>query len=811
MATTLPLLRKYQLFKIGHKLRSQGFNGTITLQGSDGKTVIAFRNGAPIQASSTQVSLSFPAFLLRKRRLTREELKRYLEESSNRGVRLEELLVGRGLFSGKELLRLRRELSAYVFAMSFQMEKVPYRITPGEVVVGDDYNQYRNALELHEGLFRAVLGDNDIEHMSRMFADRWDHNFEKTADFYRHMIQFRSVFYGEDISEFLMEQDPTASSVVDSAGDKESAVRQMFALCYTGMLKFQDDVQSTIDEDSLEYGTRAGDAEEKRTVVLLPNDLDEAALVTSYIEKEGSPFQTLPLGRVPGKTTESPEVRSDVELFLEHGFAESLPEGVELKEVPAPEPPEDAEPEEEEPEEEEPEEEELEEEELEEEEDLEPEVILEAESDEAEAEESPASGLEAASQGFPEVDEEEANITLRLVPRSLSFDDEAADGSEEYEIPVSLEEQVEMDAAAEVTSEEDGYGAGRTVVVTPQEDFPVSFEAERSVEELLKLAVEEAEKVVAAKEDTEPEQSFEEEKTKKKSGAGARSAQSVEGESEKHKEEEVAAEQSQPDPALREPEPMPERPGVPEPGTDESIERILEDVYRSMLSRTLYQFLNVGPSTPLSTVRESGARLMAKYSPEQYRAYMLSSRARKLLDCVGKEIGRAVAVLTDSRQRSIYDERIGADYGQDRKIALSYLFEAEKTFQEGVREMEASSWSDALMAFTKAAESNPKDPVYLASKGWATYQALKSGQSTDSFAPNKARNILERALAVDSRNLKAMLYLARLERDMGNIDAARSWYERLQKLDPANDEVAAAIEWLRMSSGVQRRGVDSGV
>jgi len=438
-------------------------------------------------------------------------------------------------------------------------------------------------------------------------------------------------------------------------------------------------------------------------------------------------------------------------------------------------------------------------------EETDPEVILEPE-DEDEVTVPAVSVKEAVSdQSVPEMDEEEANMTLRLVPSNLSFDDEEMDGSDEYEVPISLEDQMAQDALEEATAEERVYGAGQTVVVSPQEEIPVPEGAQPSVDDLLRQAVEAAEKVVAAKEQTQPEVSLEDQAEKVEGSDLEQSSLDLEMTDHGTLEEKVVEPQGGGvDLALREPEPIPERPAEPEAGTDESIERILEDVYRSMLSRTLYQFLNVGPTTPLSTVRESGARLNTKYSPEQYRAYMLSARARKLLECVGSEIERAVVVLTDPRQRELYDERVNTDYGQDRKVALSYLFEAESTFQEGLKEMEGRSWSDALLLFTRASESNPRDPEYLANKGWATYQALKSGQSTDSFAPNKARNILERALAVDSRNLKAMLYLARLERDMGNIDAARSWYERLQKLDPANDEVAAAIEWLRMSSGVQR-------
>jgi cytochrome c-type biogenesis protein CcmH/NrfG len=137
--------------------------------------------------------------------------------------------------------------------------------------------------------------------------------------------------------------------------------------------------------------------------------------------------------------------------------------------------------------------------------------------------------------------------------------------------------------------------------------------------------------------------------------------------------------------------------------------------------------------------------------------------------------------------------------------ALAALFDAEDALLAGLSAQRQERWLDALESFNRAAELNGRDPDYLAYLGWATYQSYKSGQSDDSFAPNKARNILERALAIDARNARALLFIARIEKGMNNMEAARLWYERLHKLEPANDEVNSALEWLRMSAGISRR------
>lgn len=803
MATALPVLRKYQLFKIASRLKSQGFTGSIILEEPEGKTIILFGNGEPILASSTQIALSFPAFLLRKRRLARQRLKEMLEECSQRGIGVEELLSAKGLLSPKDILRLKRELSVFVFSVAFQKDGVEYRIIPEETV--SDETADGNSLELYEGLFRAVSADKDVDYFMRMFRDRWNATLNKTADFYRYLIQFRSVFYGEDITELLMEPEPTPKSVVDDAADRESAARQLYALCYSGMLTFESaGAESAGGELFTEAG--AGDAEASKTVVILPQE-KKGGSITSFIMGEETPFQKEEEAEPePPASKAAPDVpQDDFEQFLQQGFyyrekeeaepdtasAEPTPDTASAEPKPAPPP------------------------------------------EPVEAEEEPAEGGQVTKM----LDGEFAP-TERMTPPEESEEEEVLEPK--YEETADVEKVALGEEPEELPEDAPAHPADARLPHPDEDDEPVLTPTviaapdviADDVDELLRQAVDEAEKAVAEREQEKAEELASQTSEKAVHEAGTEdsiefSEEASEGADDLDEEvdEKVLGglddlgplpelpEVGEPlaSPALREPPPLPERPAVPEAGTDENMERILEDVYRSMLARNLYEILTVTPFSPLSAIRESAARLGAKYDPSQFAGYMLSSRAQELLLCVGDEIRRANEVLTDPKERAIYDNRMSTDYGQDRRVALSHLFEAETAYRAGVAAVDEENWPEALIQFTKAAETNPRDPEYLACKGWATYQALKSGQSSDSFAPNKARNIMERALAVDARHFKAMLYLARIERDMGNTEPARGWYERLHKLDPANDEVAAALDFLKMSPRLDRKPDEVGV
>lgn len=795
MAGPLPTLRKYQFFQVGYRLRSQGFTGMLEMLDAGGKIVVTFVGGSPMRATSTEVALSFPAFLIMKRRVRRPEMREHLEEAARRGMKIEDLLLAIGILAPKDLLRLKRELSLYVLAMAFHKDRAGWRIVPGEMGTTEALVHGREVLELHEGLFRSVALDRDTDFLTRMFHGRWDTALAKTADFYRYLIQFRSVFYGEDISDLLLEPGASAQKVFDSAEDRESAIRQLFALTYSGMLTFETAEESAADASTGEvlFAGENAAAAEGQTVVIMPEE-ERQAQVTSFLGVGEVPFAE----DVPLDPTLPLRPKSDVEAFLEMGFAapssDDRPD-FELDVAPrGPVTPQAAE---------------------------KPDSVLRSgdhhrpstlaahSPDHVGGVATPDSAVAEPTGGV--VAESTQELTpgeLDQAPNMGGAEPVAAEPPEPRppvvaEVPEPEPAGVRMEPAfsageataleselSEVESEStdprlgDGPAepalsmaamadASRTLRITHQEDD--------GVEDLLAKAIAEAEKVTEAA--LAPVRSPVTEPVPPQLRPSAAIARL----------------------ALKDPPPLPERLPMPEAGTDESIERILGEVYRGMLSRNLYQVLNVTPFTPLSSVRDCAARLRAKYSAGQFSRYILSARARLLLDYIGQEIERAEAVLTELGERTVYDNRVGTDYGQDRRVALSFLFDAEEAFQAGIVLAERNEWAEALQRFTRAAEINPRDPEYLARRGWATYQALRTGQSTDSFAPNKARNILERALAVDPRHAHAMLYLARIEKEMDNLDTARTWYERLQKVEPSSEEAGIALEKLRSVAREGRR------
>ncbi len=979
-------LRKYEFFKLCLRLRTQGFTGTVLLERADGNSAIRFEDGAPFHASSEDVTLSFAGLLIRRSLLDPSTLKRLLEESLEQHVKLETLLVDQGRLTSKEVLKTKRELSAQVFLHAYCVDDVPIRQIPGETT-DEEALAARSELEVYETLFRAVMGDPDRNVFLRLFRDRWDEVLEKTADFYRHMLRFRSVAYGEDVVGHLMEGEPTARRVLGLVSDKDGALAKMFALTYSGMLMFHgtpkgeslprpfsaDPYQPSEPVRAAPSGpsrsqppvttelhalakaaARRGPREEYDAAygrasvhqdgkVAVTEDRLSAEAVRAEIIRQAEnlgvsqqeilealgPVRTkeevhheAPMAGAPGQETlvglvdalkeagvpleaqpaveathralpmvtgtyerpaEADEVVVDAvedsrELgsFEEGQVVEAEPEAVEAEaqvidsvtpmEVEAELP--------------------LEvgvkveiEVAVEEISEVvlpggaEPEMAVDLESSEAvlaaleeshsELEQVPEAEVAAVEQ--PSSVQEVGGVKEWVVPLEDVLERSASSGTMGYENPEVTGAQAPAtnspEEAAMIASLNEAWPSGLALATPPAENAASGIAAAGAVRPTWvggalqtgqsALGVRQAEPVmtqaaaqpvetppstegaqplqgmdstpdinrlidqamaqaalavssssIGALQPTGPASAIPEEPLALEVDPGTGEGFEKSGESEEDELALAALMGGLP--------PVPAKPDAPELGTDESIERILEDVYRSMQQRNLYELLNVTPLSPLSAVRDATQRLRNKYAPTQYRGFLMSKRAHKLLKLVRETVDRAEQVLTHVKSRRHYDEMLSTPYPMDRQVWLHQLFHAERDFQAGLKLLTAKEFTRCVEMLGRAVTSNGTDPDYVAWRGYALYQRHKSGLWDDPTAIGRVRQDYEKALALDPRHARALLFLARLEDDLDNLEASMTWYARLQKVEPGNEEAAEALERLRKSSAERRAGDPGG-
>jgi len=700
MGASLPVLNRFQLFPLLGKLLSQEFTGTLIVHQDAGNLVLRLDRGYPVNAASEDVRLSFPAFLLKKKRLTRDRLKTLLDESHRKLPAFEALLLQSSVVTPKEMLRLKRELADQVFCQGFLVQNGAYRLVSGELS-RQETNLDLGVLNSHSGLFRAILEAGDKDVLSRFFRDRWDVHLEKTSDFYRHLIQARSVFFEEDITAPLMSTEPTARKILEQATNRSAALKALFALAYCGMLRFRG-VAAPQTRQTFSMGETITDENANKTIMIVPSEHDDARRGGSS-SGAAPEFRDEPvlMDEEEPSSTDTTGSQSSIEKNIQDEFQRFIQE------------------------------------------------------------ETGDSGVLTGAHRMPQ--KLEPPPSQGSTPGSSTTDSKPSTtpAEEEYLPTLRIEDALGASGVAELLADPEPRSESDLLV---EFDTPT---ATGSTPEVTSEPITDS-GIVPETESTEAKSGSAPNKTK---------------------------------PSLKafsDPPPMPPRPDISDPGADEGLERILEDVYRTMLSRNLYQILGTTPESPLSAIRDAAARLLHKYGPDQYRNFMLSQRAGTLLSLVCAEIQRARDVLTDMQERLAYDRHIEIAYPPGLRAHLEVLFEAETLFEIGREAMKAKDFARAAELFEKANLLNPREPEYVAVAGWSTYQSYVSGLVTREESLPRAHAAIQRALAVDPRHQRSILFLARIHRELNEREEALEWYERLLKIDPTNEEASV---WTRELKG----------
>jgi len=139
-------------------------------------------------------------------------------------------------------------------------------------------------------------------------------------------------------------------------------------------------------------------------------------------------------------------------------------------------------------------------------------------------------------------------------------------------------------------------------------------------------------------------------------------------------------------------------------------------------------------------------------------------------------------------------------FGQGKKEpSLDETWKAE--IAQGIAFYKTGQYRNSIDAFSRATALNPNDPIPHLYLGLAWQQQ---------FVPNGPRQVsaahahdeFARAIALDGSAWPPLIFMGRLERDLGNLSEARSWYEQALRLDPSESNTHVALGALIMQSGL---------
>jgi len=651
------------------------------------------------------------------------------------GMKLEETLVEEKIYGEKRVRRLKADLSRKLFQTLFEAEGFVWSMVEAEVREAVD-KPFR--LDPYEALFMAVSRVEETEPMAVFFSERWDTPVRKTGDLYRHMIQFRSVFFDEEVLEVLLSGESPVSEIINRANDQQAALRQCFALCYSGMLAFTEEAGDGMHGASDMRSERGAEssAGAATTLMIVPSEVE----ALKEMNRQTQFIATRPdLDREARKAEAVAEAEVEAEAEAE---AETEAEAAE------------------------------------------PEVVGEVseqelpdERERADTRRTSVSNEQIFVRPIKPISPSRS-VSTRTPPTQPAQRQRERRGPETVDDVLKMALQEAQQAMADLGPEEAEKltrrgdrlrGAGAidfkdlmTRLKTGDTDRNREIPTEPVTE---RVPVEPPPLPPAAV-------------LQKPPGAEVSSTFDV---------GQTLA-------------PLPPR-SLPQPDTDEHIEELLADEYSKMRTRGFYEILEVTPTCQLSDIRAAHARLKHRFSDENYEGYVLSDRSREILRLLNTTLDHARKALSGRAERRLYDTRNRTEYPDDPELFYSKLFNAFDFFLQARHRVKMTHWVEAYNLLGQASDLNPEEPEYHAYRAWSLYQGYKTGQVRDDQAPDKARQLLEQSLKLRELCEPGLLYRARLERDQGNTDDAAACYARLLRVNPHHSTAREELKQVTRADG----------
>lgn len=210
------------------------------------------------------------------------------------------------------------------------------------------------------------------------------------------------------------------------------------------------------------------------------------------------------------------------------------------------------------------------------------------------------------------------------------------------------------------------------------------------------------------------------------------------------------------------------------PVSDDARQMVLRE-YLRIHGKPLYDVLGVPRNPTPQQVRDAHHNKAQRFAPGHLDESMLGAEATKLTS-LRAAYDRALRVLSDPTLRGGYDQTLR------HRLEGGDALGAELSFHQGLVAFGDGNFAAALPHFEAAIEARQDQSLYHAFFGWTLYRAHGA------HGAERARAVLERAIALDPGQPDGHTFLGRLAADTGDEETARKALDRALVVDPTREE-----------------------
>ena len=206
---------------------------------------------------------------------------------------------------------------------------------------------------------------------------------------------------------------------------------------------------------------------------------------------------------------------------------------------------------------------------------------------------------------------------------------------------------------------------------------------------------------------------------------------------------------------------------------------------------SIYQVLGIAPEVDTQTFLAACDHTLERFDPT--RLVNLSSELRNQANAIFTSVRAWRHKYADPGERQRYNRILKQDSGA---FGLS---EGVVAYNEARQAISRQDWPLAVQRLQRAAARSPDDADVLSDLAWATFHLPNPEEARDAECIAQ----LERALALNPRHITAMMRLARILYEVGDIAGAARRLGRVLELDPDHDDARQLINIVRPGASEQ--------
>jgi tetratricopeptide (TPR) repeat protein len=210
----------------------------------------------------------------------------------------------------------------------------------------------------------------------------------------------------------------------------------------------------------------------------------------------------------------------------------------------------------------------------------------------------------------------------------------------------------------------------------------------------------------------------------------------------------------------------------------ETLRQDILDTHARLRELDHYEILAVDPKAPPAKIRRAYFKLAKRYHPDALVSAGLDT-VRAQANDIFAQVSKAHEVLSDMMRRRDYDKSLEAGGGEEEDMAAR-VANAEVLYRKAEILLRRGNFKGALEFLKPAVQLWPDDTEYQSALGWALFKQPKA-------ETKPARQHLEKAVEIDTKNALALYRLSVVLRSDGDANEAASLLARAKAIDPKVD------------------------